>query len=115
MKHGLNIPFVTITNTLGKFMYRIPKLISKNEKIQLLEMSSNDINSSQIKRSSQKKPTNIRNLYEFKQVLGTGAFSEVVLAHDKKSETPVAIKCIKRRALKGKEETLQNEISVLRQ
>ncbi len=47
--------------------------------------------------------------------MNRGAFSEVVLAIDIKRKKRVAIKCIKRRALKGKEETLQNEISVLRQ
>jgi calcium/calmodulin-dependent protein kinase I len=43
-----------------------------------------------------------------------GAFSEVIFATDLRTNQPVAIKCIKRKALKGKEETLQNEISVLR-
>jgi len=81
-------------------------------------MYSNDTNNAPIKRGDsqkEKKSTNIRSCFEFKEVLGTGAFSEVVLANDKKDGAPVAIKCIKRRALKGKEETLQNEISVLRQ
>ena len=43
-----------------------------------------------------------------------GAFSEVIFANDLLTNQPEAIKCIKRKALKGKEETLQNEISVLR-
>ena len=43
-----------------------------------------------------------------------GAFSEVIFATDLRTNQAVAIKCIKRKALKGKEETLQNEISVLR-
>ena len=30
------------------------------------------------------------------------------------NNVPVAIKCIKKKALKGKEETLQNEISILK-
>lgn len=57
---------------------------------------------------------NIRNHYDFKDILGTGAFSEVILAKDLKTNELVAIKCIKRKALKGKEENLHNEISVLR-
>jgi hypothetical protein len=61
----------------------------------------------------------IRKHYEFKQILGTGAFSEVILARKLNCvgidslEQMVAIKCIRRKALKGKEEALQNEISVL--
>lgn len=43
-----------------------------------------------------------------------GAFSEVVLARDLKTDQLVAIKCIKRKALKGKEESLHNEIDVLK-
>ena len=86
-----------------------------NDSYILEEMSLNETDNSLVKRLSQKKPTNIRSCYEFKDVLGTGAFSEVVLAKNIKDGTHVAIKCIKRRALKCKEETLQNEISVLRQ
>jgi hypothetical protein len=44
----------------------------------------------------------------------SGAFSEVIEAKDLRNGKHVAIKCIKRKALKGKEETLQNEINVLR-
>ncbi len=59
----------------------------------------------------------IRKHYEFKQILGTGAFSEVILARKLNGtdslDQMVAIKCIRRKALKGKEESLQNEISVL--
>ncbi|KAK7462610.1 hypothetical protein BaRGS_00038363, partial [Batillaria attramentaria] len=44
-----------------------------------------------------------------------GAFSEVVLAEDKHDRGKYfAIKCIDRHGLKGKEEALENEISVLR-
>ena len=47
-----------------------------------------------------------------------GAFSEVYLAQEKKnskSSSPVvAIKCINKRGIKGKEESLENEIDVLR-
>ncbi|XP_067931569.1 calcium/calmodulin-dependent protein kinase type 1-like [Watersipora subatra] len=54
--------------------------------------------------------------YDIKKdhVLGTGAFSKVLLAEDKtKKGTFVAVKVIDRKALHGKEESLQNEISVL--
>ncbi len=44
-----------------------------------------------------------------------GAFSQVVLAeHKEHSGDMVAIKCIDKRALKGKEDSLENEIKVLR-
>jgi len=45
----------------------------------------------------------------------SGAFSEVLLAEDR--ERPgcyVAIKCINKKSIKGKEESLENEIDVLR-
>lgn len=44
-----------------------------------------------------------------------GAFSEVVLAEDKTERGKFnAIKCIDRHGLVGKEESLENEIQVLR-
>ena len=53
--------------------------------------------------------------YEFKDLLGTGAFSKVFLAECKfEPGTFVAIKCIDKKALKGKEESLENEIKVLK-
>ncbi|XP_070192144.1 calcium/calmodulin-dependent protein kinase type 1-like [Littorina saxatilis] len=61
------------------------------------------------------KDGDVRKKYEFKDTLGTGAFSEVVLAEDKHDRGKYfAIKCIDRHGLKGKEESLDNEISVLR-
>jgi calcium/calmodulin-dependent protein kinase I len=46
--------------------------------------------------------------------LFSGAFSEVKLAEDKlESGTFRAIKCINKKHLKGKEESLRNEIAVL--
>ncbi|GMT22456.1 hypothetical protein PFISCL1PPCAC_13753, partial [Pristionchus fissidentatus] len=57
----------------------------------------------------------IREKYEFRDVLGTGAFSKVFLAESKEHRgTLVAIKCIDKKALKGKEDSLENEIKVLR-
>ncbi|KAE9548947.1 hypothetical protein FO519_007853 [Halicephalobus sp. NKZ332] len=60
------------------------------------------------------QPT-IRDRYEFREVLGTGAFSKVFSAECRfEPGTMVAIKCIDKKALKGKEESLENEIKVLR-
>lgn len=44
----------------------------------------------------------------------SGAFSEVVMAREKATEKMVAIKCIPKKALKGKETSIENEIAVLR-
>ncbi|XP_050414132.1 calcium/calmodulin-dependent protein kinase type 1 isoform X1 [Patella vulgata] len=61
------------------------------------------------------KEGDIRRKYEFKETLGTGAFSEVVLAEDKTNRGKYyAVKCIDRQGLRGKEEALDNEIQVLR-
>ncbi|XP_054168735.1 calcium/calmodulin-dependent protein kinase type 1-like [Oppia nitens] len=57
---------------------------------------------------------NIEDVYTFKDLLGTGAFSQVYLAEHKVNNKLVAIKCIDKRALKGKEDSLENEIKVLR-
>ncbi|KAK2142313.1 hypothetical protein LSH36_971g00059 [Paralvinella palmiformis] len=63
----------------------------------------------------QERDTDIRKKYDFKEVLGTGAFSEVLLAEDKMEKGKyVAVKCIDRKGIRGKEESLQNEIDVLR-
>ncbi|OWF35797.1 calcium/calmodulin-dependent protein kinase type 1-like [Mizuhopecten yessoensis] len=61
------------------------------------------------------KEKDVKKRYIFKEVLGTGAFSEVSLAQDTlESSKLVAIKCINRKCLAGKEESLENEIEVLR-
>ncbi|XP_033745274.1 calcium/calmodulin-dependent protein kinase type 1-like [Pecten maximus] len=60
------------------------------------------------------KEKDVKKRYIFKEVLGTGAFSEVSLAQDTLESKLVAIKCINRRCLAGKEESLENEIEVLR-
>ncbi|ELU02570.1 hypothetical protein CAPTEDRAFT_123124, partial [Capitella teleta] len=44
----------------------------------------------------------------------SGAFSEVTLAEEKETKTMYAVKCIDKKSIRGKEESLQNEISVLR-
>ncbi|XP_048462660.1 calcium/calmodulin-dependent protein kinase type 1D-like [Rhincodon typus] len=63
---------------------------------------------------TRKKKEEIKVAYEFKEVLGTGAFSEVVLAEEKQTQKLVAIKCIPKKALEGKENSIENEIAVLR-
>lgn len=53
--------------------------------------------------------------YVMKELLGTGAFSEVRLAESKEYPGQVyAVKIIDRKALKGKDDSLENEIKVLR-
>lgn len=42
-----------------------------------------------------------------------GAFSEVILAEDKRTQKLVAIKCIAKKALESKEGSMENEIAVL--
>ncbi|XP_034514623.1 calcium/calmodulin-dependent protein kinase type 1 isoform X2 [Ailuropoda melanoleuca] len=62
---------------------------------------------------SWKQVEDIRDIYDFRDVLGTGAFSEVILAEDKRIHKLVAIKCIAKKALEGKEGSMENEIAVL--
>ncbi|XP_027007294.1 calcium/calmodulin-dependent protein kinase type 1D isoform X1 [Tachysurus fulvidraco] len=66
------------------------------------------------KDSWKKQVNDIKQLFEFKEVLGTGAFSEVVLAQEKATGKMFAVKCIPKKALKGKESSIENEIAVLR-
>lgn len=56
----------------------------------------------------------IKKIFEFKEVLGSGAFSEVVLAEEKVTGKLFAVKCIPKKALKGKESSIENEITVLK-
>uniref|UniRef100_A0AAZ3R855 Protein kinase domain-containing protein n=1 Tax=Oncorhynchus tshawytscha TaxID=74940 RepID=A0AAZ3R855_ONCTS len=56
-----------------------------------------------------KKTSDIKENYDFKE----GAFSEVVLAEEKGTQRLVAIKCIPKKALEGKENNIENEIAVL--
>ncbi|CAM9347117.1 unnamed protein product [Bubo scandiacus] len=63
--------------------------------------------------SWKKRTEDIRHIYNFREVLGTGAFSEVVLAEEKATRKLVAIKCIAKKALEGKETSIENEIAVL--
>ncbi|XP_063073295.1 calcium/calmodulin-dependent protein kinase type 1D [Engraulis encrasicolus] len=61
-----------------------------------------------------KQVDDIKKIFEFKEILGTGAFSEVVLAQDRATSHMYAVKCIPKKALKGKESSIENEIAVLR-
>ncbi|KAK9525453.1 hypothetical protein VZT92_016159 [Zoarces viviparus] len=61
-----------------------------------------------------KEVDDIKKIFDLKEVLGTGAFSEVVLAQEKLTGRMFAVKCIPKKALKGKESSIENEIAVLR-
>ncbi|XP_053364554.1 calcium/calmodulin-dependent protein kinase type 1D [Clarias gariepinus] len=64
--------------------------------------------------SWKKQVDDIKEMFDFKEVLGTGAFSEVVLAQERATGKMFAVKCIPKKALKGKESSIENEIAVLR-
>ncbi|XP_069621313.1 calcium/calmodulin-dependent protein kinase type 1D [Ranitomeya imitator] len=64
--------------------------------------------------SWKKQVEDIKKIFEFKEVLGSGAFSEVVLADEKLTGKLFAVKCIPKKALKGKESSIENEITVLK-
>jgi len=51
--------------------------------------------------------------YNLKELLGRGAFSEVYRVQEKETGKEYAVKIIDKKALRGKEESLQNEIAVL--
>uniref|UniRef100_A0A8D2Q8V2 Calcium/calmodulin-dependent protein kinase type 1B n=1 Tax=Varanus komodoensis TaxID=61221 RepID=A0A8D2Q8V2_VARKO len=61
-----------------------------------------------------KKVEDITSVYNIKEKLGAGAFSEVVLAQEHGSQHLVALKCIPKKALRGKEAAVENEIAVLK-
>ncbi|GLH14294.1 Uncharacterized protein GBIM_18659 [Gryllus bimaculatus] len=66
------------------------------------------------KKDSDKQPS-VEDKYILKELLGTGAFSEVRLAESKEKPGQMfAVKIIDKKALKGKEDSLENEIKVLR-
>ncbi|XP_058830958.1 calcium/calmodulin-dependent protein kinase type 1 [Topomyia yanbarensis] len=56
----------------------------------------------------------IEDKYVIKELLGTGAFSEVRLCEHRESSQAYAVKIIDKKALKGKEDSLENEIRVLK-
>nr|XP_044996028.1 calcium/calmodulin-dependent protein kinase type 1B isoform X2 [Jaculus jaculus] len=61
-----------------------------------------------------KHTEDISSVYEIREKLGSGAFSEVMLAQERGSAHLVALKCIPKKALRGKEALVENEIAVLR-
>ncbi|KAK6308055.1 hypothetical protein J4Q44_G00213260 [Coregonus suidteri] len=61
-----------------------------------------------------KKAEDITAVYDLGEKLGEGSFSEVRVAQHRRTLKLVAVKCIRKRALKGKEGMLENEIAVLR-
>uniref|UniRef100_A0A224XSU3 Calcium/calmodulin-dependent protein kinase type 1 n=1 Tax=Panstrongylus lignarius TaxID=156445 RepID=A0A224XSU3_9HEMI len=67
------------------------------------------------KKDEKEKSQTLEDKYNLKELLGTGAFSEVRLAERKdKPGEMYAVKMIDKKALKGKEDSLENEIKVLR-
>lgn len=60
------------------------------------------------------KQPSIEDKYSIKELLGTGAFSEVRLCENRETGQAYAVKIIDKKALKGKEDSLENEIRVLR-
>ncbi|KAI5614850.1 calcium/calmodulin-dependent protein kinase 1Db isoform long [Silurus asotus] len=71
-------------------------------------------NEDSAKGSWKKQVDDIKKIFELKEILGTGAFSEVVLAQERATGKMYAVKCIPKKALRGKESSIENEIAVLR-
>ncbi|XP_050091002.1 calcium/calmodulin-dependent protein kinase type 1 [Anopheles aquasalis] len=65
------------------------------------------------KDGCEKQPS-IDEKYVIKELLGTGAFSEVRLCEHRETAQQYAVKIIDKKALKGKEDSLENEIRVLK-
>uniref|UniRef100_A0A0A9Y0P8 Calcium/calmodulin-dependent protein kinase type 1 n=1 Tax=Lygus hesperus TaxID=30085 RepID=A0A0A9Y0P8_LYGHE len=67
------------------------------------------------KDDNRDKMPSLEDKYNLKELLGTGAFSEVRLVERKEKPGEMyAVKMIDKKALKGKEDSLENEIKVLR-
>ncbi|KAK5637877.1 hypothetical protein RI129_000115 [Pyrocoelia pectoralis] len=67
------------------------------------------------KESKDAEKASVEDKYNLKDLLGTGAFSVVRLGESKEQHGQLyAIKIIDKKALKGKEDSLENEIKVLR-
>lgn len=74
-----------------------------------------DSNKKMKKDGKDDKSPSVEDKYILKELLGTGAFSEVRLAENKEKPGQMfAVKIIDKKALKGKEDSLENEIKVLR-
>uniref|UniRef100_A0A4W5RNY9 Calcium/calmodulin-dependent protein kinase 1Da n=1 Tax=Hucho hucho TaxID=62062 RepID=A0A4W5RNY9_9TELE len=59
----------------------------------------------------ERKREDVNQIFSFSP---SGAFSEVVLAQERSTGKMFAVKCIPKKALKGKESSIENEINVLR-
>ncbi|KAI1890737.1 hypothetical protein AGOR_G00156710 [Albula goreensis] len=59
-----------------------------------------------------KSTDNIRDVFDFLEVLGSGAFSEVFMVKERKTGNHFALKCVKKKKLR--DNNLENEIAVLR-
>lgn len=71
--------------------------------------------STNLLKKDDKSSPSLEDRYELKDLLGTGAFSQVRLAESKTEAGQLfAVKIIDKTALKGKEDSLENEIKVLR-
>ncbi|XP_026054481.1 calcium/calmodulin-dependent protein kinase IGa [Carassius auratus] len=66
----------------------------------------------QIDCSWKKITDNIKDIFHFKEVLGSGSFSEVYLVQERKTGNLYALKCVKKKQLHHS--NLENEIKVLR-
>ncbi|XP_005987759.1 calcium/calmodulin-dependent protein kinase IGb [Latimeria chalumnae] len=63
--------------------------------------------------SWRKQTDNIREVFDFLEVLGSGAFSEVFLVREKPTGRLLALKCVKK-SLKTRDSNLENEMAVLK-
>ncbi|XP_028261995.1 calcium/calmodulin-dependent protein kinase type 1D-like [Parambassis ranga] len=66
----------------------------------------------EISCSWKKSTSNIKDVFDFKGKMGSGAFSEVFMVRDKKTGNLYALKCLKKKHLAHS--NLENEINVLR-
>lgn len=66
----------------------------------------------EIECSWKKITSNIKDVFDFKEVLGSGSFSEVHLVRERKTGKFYALKCVKKKQLHHS--NLENEIKVLR-
>ncbi|XP_056093895.1 calcium/calmodulin-dependent protein kinase IGa [Rhinichthys klamathensis goyatoka] len=66
----------------------------------------------EINCSWKKITSNIKDIFDFKEVLGSGSFSEVYLVRERKTGNFYALKCVKKKQLHHS--NLENEIKVLK-
>ncbi|XP_065566259.1 calcium/calmodulin-dependent protein kinase type 1-like [Artemia franciscana] len=72
-----------------------------------------DTSRKSVKKDEPSKPC-VSEKFQLKDLLGTGAFSQVRVAESKEDGHLYAVKIIDKSALKGKEDSLENEINVLK-